>query len=90
MAFIQATFWRLRSANSWSVMSQQGAVGTELVVVPAPSLYLLPDVLDRQKPVHVEAYIPETAAERLDEALSTGCRSGESFAERTICLDRSA
>ena len=39
---------------------------TELVVVPSPALYFVSGVLQRHKPVHVQAFIPETSIERFD------------------------
>ena len=38
----------------------------ELCVVPSPALYFVSGVLQRHKPVHVQAFVPETAVERFD------------------------
>ena len=39
---------------------------TELVVVLSPALYFVSGVLQRHKPVHVQAFVPEAAVERFD------------------------
>lgn len=39
---------------------------TELVVVPSPALYLVSCILQRHKPVHIRAFVPEAAVERFD------------------------
>ena len=36
---------------------------TELVVVPSPALYFVSGIIQRHKPVHVQAFIPEAAVE---------------------------
>ena len=46
---------------------------TELVVVPSPALYFVSGVLQRHKPVHVQAFIPEAAVERLDVRVVRRC-----------------
>ena len=38
----------------------------ELVVVPSPALYFVSGVLQRHKPVHVQAFVTVTAVEGLD------------------------
>ena len=49
-----------------------GAVGSVLVVVPAPSLQRFLCVRKTHEPVRVQAFGPELAVERLDEAIVGG------------------
>ena len=47
----------------------QGTVGTFAVVVPPPSIYFLPSVLQRQEPTFVEAFSPKPGIEGLDHSV---------------------
>ena len=44
----------------------------ELVAVPSPALYFVSGILQRHKPVHVKAFIPDTAVEGLNYGLFVG------------------
>ena len=50
----------------------QGALGSNVVVVPSPSFDGSPRVVHGEEPVHVQAVVPERAVEALDEAVLGG------------------
>jgi hypothetical protein len=54
------------------------AVGSDLVVVSTPSIQFFAGIGKAHEPVHVQAFRPELAVERLDEAVVRGlARPGE-------------
>ncbi len=46
---------------------------TELVVVPSPARHYFPSILQRHKPVHVQAFVPEAAIEGFDIRIVRRC-----------------